>query len=68
MATVCPFRVMVRKGSQSFDRSGLIFQLHLEQVFHLGQVVSPLRALVPVYKWEEPERSRGVTAWNGGVR
>lgn len=68
MATAHSFRIMIRKGSQSLDRLGSTSQLYLKQVFHLGQIVSLLRALVPFCKWEELERSRGVTARNGWVR
>ena len=47
MATAHPFRMRVGKGSQSIHRAASVSQLHLEQVFCLGQITSPLRALLP---------------------
>ena len=47
VATAHPFRMRVRKGSRSIHRAASVSQLHLEQVFCLGQITSPLRALLP---------------------
>ena len=47
VATAHPFRMRVRKGSQSIHRAASVSQLRLEQVFCLGQIMSPLRALLP---------------------